>query len=74
MRELMREESLNLLIFEKIEMDVSSGKHSYRAPVPGGWILRFINASVQPQDVDYMFLSDPDHLWGEPEKKPAAKK
>lgn len=64
MKNLIREESINLLEWEKIEMDVSSGKHSYRAEVPGGWLLRFINASVQPQDVDYLFLSDPKHTWG----------
>lgn len=67
-RELNRESSIELLHWEKIEQDISSGKHTYRAAVPGGWILRFINAAYQPQDCDYMFIADPKHLWGTEEK------
>lgn len=69
MKNMIREECLNILNFEKIEMDVASGKHSYRAPVPGGWILRFVNTSVQPQDVDYLFLVDAKHAWETQDKE-----
>ena len=64
MKQLIREDSINLLEWEKIEMDVAGGKHSYRCSVPGGWLLRFVNASTQPHDVDYLFLNDPKHSWG----------
>lgn len=70
-KDLNRETSLNLLVFEKIEQDISCGKHSYRAKVPGGWIIRFLNSLQHPQDVDYMFLVDPKHVWGSDESKQA---
>lgn len=68
-RELNRETCSNLLAWEKIEQDISGGKHTYRAKVPGGWLLRFISTSVQPQDTDYMFISDPKYTWGAKEDK-----
>ena len=63
-----REASRELLCFEKIEQDIANGKHTYRAPVPGGWILRLVNAAAHPQDVDYLFISDPKHVWGTDDK------
>ncbi len=68
-RDLNRETSLNLLKFEKIEQDIANGKHTYRAVVPGGWIIRFLDSLSHPQDVDYMFLADPKHVWGSDDTK-----
>lgn len=63
-RDLNREHNLNLLEWEKIEADIQGGKHSYRAKVPGGWLLRMLNSMAHPQDCDYLFLSDPKYTWG----------
>ena len=67
-RELNREGSIELLEWEKIEQDIQNGKHTYRAEVPGGWLLRFVNTNAHPQDVDYLFLNDAKHTWGKEEK------
>lgn len=66
-----REKSNELLDWEKIEMDVANGKHTYRAKVPGGWLLRLINTLAHPQDVDHLFLADPKYVWGSDDPKQA---
>ncbi len=59
-----REPTNHLLEWEKIEQDVSNGKHTYRAKVVGGWFVRFVSTSSHPQDVDHLFLADKTHSWG----------
>ena len=71
MRQLQREECNHLLEWEKIEADISNGRHSYRAKVPGGWLIRLVNSNTHPHDNDHLFLSDPEHKWGLPEFKEA---
>jgi hypothetical protein len=66
-RQLQTEPCIHLLDWEKIETDVSSGRHTYRCPVPGGWILRLVNTSAHPSDTDHMFIQDPEHKWGTPD-------
>lgn len=66
-RELNREQSIDLLEWEKIEQDITNGKHTYRAKVPGGWIIRFLNTMAHPQDTDYLMIQDPEHQWGLPQ-------
>lgn len=70
-RQLIRESCLNLLIWEKIEQDVSGGNHTYRCKIPGGWLLRLVNSNSHPQDTDYMFISDPKYTWEQTETKPS---
>jgi hypothetical protein len=71
LRELNREQCNNILVWEKIEQDITNGKHTYRAKVPGGWLVRFINTAVQPQDCDYLFIVDPKYTWEVKEDKPS---
>ncbi len=47
--DMNREKTNHLLKWEKIEQDVSNGKHTYRAKVPGGWFVRFVSSSSHPQ-------------------------
>jgi hypothetical protein len=68
-RALNSEKSIEIFDWEKIEQDVQGGKHTYRAKVPGGWMVRFINTLSHPQDCDYIFLSDPKYTWGNSEVK-----
>jgi hypothetical protein len=65
MRTALQENCDNtLLTWEKIEQDTTNGKHTYRAKVPGGWIVRLISSNSHPQDVDHMFIADKGHTWG----------
>lgn len=70
-RQLIREQCSNILTWEKIEQDINGGYHTYRAKVPGGWILRFVNANSHPQDTDYLMVNDPKYAWELPEQKPS---
>jgi hypothetical protein len=62
MSNLHREQCNHLLDWEKIESDTAGGRHTYRTPVPGGWLIRFV--TTHPQDISHLFLKDPAHLWG----------
>lgn len=68
-KDINREPTNHLLVWEKIEQDISNGKHTYRANVPGGWFVRFVSSSCHPTDVDHIFLPDKNHTWGTVEPK-----
>lgn len=53
-----------LLQWEKIEHDTANGRHTYRAPVFGGWLVRLVNHNSHPIDTDYQFIPDTQHKWG----------
>lgn len=66
MRQLMQESCKHhLMQWEKIEHDAANGWHTYRAPVPGGWLMRLINQNSHPIDTDYIFIADKNHSWSE---------
>jgi hypothetical protein len=66
MRQIQKEPCLHILEWEKIEADVATGRHSYRCPLPGGWLLRLVNTNSHPNDTDHLFIQDPAHKWGTP--------
>jgi len=47
-----------MLIWEKLEDDFSSYDPTYRAKVPGGWLIRVGEGSG-----GITFYPDPEHLW-----------
>ena len=71
---LNREQTNHLLKWEKIEQDAAIGKHSYRAPVVGGWLIRFVDTAAHPQISTHIFIADKNHIWGQPDDAPASKR
>jgi hypothetical protein len=70
MRALLNQDCNDMLKWEKIEQDGVQGKHTYRTPVPGGWLVRLVNSAAHPQSCDHLFLPDAKHVWGSQDEKP----
>ena len=60
---LKNEEIHKSIKWEKIEQESSTGNHSYRSKVPGGWIVRLVSTGIHPATISHVFLPDKKHEW-----------
>lgn len=58
---LNREKCNHMLDWEKIEQDTANRLHSYRAKVPGGWLLRLLNCNSGA--TEHILVNDKNHDW-----------
>jgi hypothetical protein len=53
---------MNQLKWETV-IAYNDGEGTYRLAVPGGWILKVVDATLRPATISLCFIPDSDHIW-----------